>query len=241
MKVLAIQNCAVEGFGHYEQHLATRGVDYTLVHPYRGDRLPPAQEFDILLVGGTPISACAVEGHPFLEAEHHTLQGAVSAGKTCFGICCGAQLLAQILGAEVRRCERGEIGGYQVRLTGEGRRDALLQGFPTRFPVFHWHGDMFSLPPGAELLVEGDRCRNQMFRRGNVVGVLFHLEGTGREAALWAEAYADELAAFGKSKAQVVAECQAREEKTIPLAAQLMDSLLELARGRARAVDGTAP
>jgi GMP synthase-like glutamine amidotransferase len=182
-----------------------------------------------------------MEEHPFLEAEYQYLQGAVSAGKTCFGICCGAQLLAQILGAEVRRCEQGQVGGYQVQLTAAGRRDALLQGFPARFPVFHWHGDTFSLPLGAELLVEGDSCRNQMFRRGNVVGVQFHLEVTVRDAALWADAYADELVALGKSKAQVVAECRAREEKMLPLAAQLMDSLLEIARGRAGAVDGHAP
>jgi GMP synthase-like glutamine amidotransferase len=241
MKVLAIQNCAVEGFGHYKQHLATRGVDYTVVHPYRGDRLPPAEGFVVLLVGGTPISAYAAEEHPFLLAEYHILQGAVSAGKTCFGICCGAQLLAQILGAEVRRCEQKEIGGYQVQLTRAGGRDALLEGFPTRFPVFHWHGDEFSLPPGAELLVEGERCRNQMFRRGNVAGVQFHVEVTGREAALWADAYPEELAALGKSKARVVAECQAREGEMIPLAAQLIDNLLGIARGRGGDSDGTTP
>jgi GMP synthase-like glutamine amidotransferase len=240
MKVLAIQNCAVEGFGHHEQHLAARGVDYTLVNPYRGDRLPPAEGFDVLLVGATPISAYAVEEHPFLLAEHYILQGTISAAKTCFGICCGAQLLAHILGAEVRRCEQGEIGGYQVQLTGAGGRDALLEGFPARFPVFHWHGDEFSLPPGAELLVEEDHCPNQMFRRGNVAGVQFHLEVTGRKTALWADAYPEELSAFGKSKAQVVAECQAWEGEMIPLAAQLMDNLLEIARGRAGDSDGAA-
>jgi GMP synthase-like glutamine amidotransferase len=233
MKILAIQNCAVEGFGRYERRLVARGVDYTLVHPYRGQRLPPAEAFDLLLVGGTPISAYAAKEYPFLLAEHRALQGAVAAGKTCLGICCGAQLLAQTLGAEVRRCERMEIGGYQVRLTGAGGEDALLRGFPARFPVFHWHGDTFSLPAGADLLVEGDDCRNQMFRWGSVFGVQFHLEVTADDAALWADAYPDELAEFGKSKAQVVAECRAREDEMMQLADRLIDNLLEIARGPA--------
>jgi GMP synthase-like glutamine amidotransferase len=241
MKILAIQNCAVEGFGQYERRLVARGVDYMLVHPYRGQRVPPAEEFDVLLVGGTPISAYAVEEHPFLLAEYRALQGAVAAGKTCFGICCGAQLLAQILGAEVRRCEQMEIGGYQVRLTRAGGEDALLRGFPARFPVFHWHGDTFSIPAGADLLVEGDGCRNQMFRWGSLVGVQFHLEVSASEAALWADAYPDELAEIGKSKVQVVAECRARQDEMTHLADRLMDNLLEIARGHAEAAHAHEP
>ncbi len=180
MRVLAVHNCSIEAFGLYEQLLLDRGIDCQIVHPYRDERLPPHQDFDAVLVGGTPVSAYEAHSHPFLQAEREYLRNAVQKGKACFGICCGAQILAQILGADVRRCQRMEIGVYKVRLTEAGRKDSLLKGFPPHFPVFHWHGDTFGIPEHADLLVEGQDCPNQMFRRGKVVGVQFHLEVTSQ-------------------------------------------------------------
>ncbi|UCE18000.1 MAG: type 1 glutamine amidotransferase [Gemmatimonadota bacterium] len=227
MKILAIQNCEIEGFGFYEQHLVDRGIDYRLIHAYDECSFPPVDECDAFLIGGTPISANEVREHTFLLEEYEYLSGAIAAGKPCFGICCGAQILAQILGAQVRKCEQMEIGGYEVRLTPAGQSNPLLDGFPLQFPVFQWHGDTFDLPADAELLVEGDVCRNQMFRKGNIAGMLFHLEVTTKEAVKWAEEYADELAEVDKSKEQVVSECHQQEQKMKPLANRLMDNFLK--------------
>jgi GMP synthase-like glutamine amidotransferase len=229
MRILAIQNCRVEGFGQYEQVLHDLRVDCRLVHAYRDEPLPYFKEFDAILIGGTPISAYEAHDHPFLLAERRYLEEAVHADRACFGICCGAQILAQILGAEVRRCERMEIGVYEVRLTEAGRDDALLEGLPSRFPVFRWHGDTFDIPEGADLLVEGQDCRNQMFRKGKVVGVQFHLETSSSEAQAWADGYGDELVAFGKSRAEVVAECRDREQEMQVLAERLLGNFLEIA------------
>ncbi|MBN1138815.1 MAG: type 1 glutamine amidotransferase [Anaerolineae bacterium] len=226
-KILAIQNCEIEGFGLYERHLAARGIDCQVVHAYQGHPLPALAGFDALFVGGTPISAYAAHQHPFLQDEIACLRQALDAGKPCLGICCGAQILAQLLGARVGRCEQMEIGGYRVRLTPQGQADPLLAGFPPRFPVFHWHGDTFGVPDGAGLLVEGESCPNQMFRRGNVVGVQFHLETTSQDVSAWADAYADELARVGKSKAQVIAECREQQPEMAVLAARLLDNYLE--------------
>ena len=226
MRILSIQNCEIEGFGLYEQHLIAREIDCQVVHAYQGHPLPPFKAFDAIFIGGTPISAYAAHEHPFLQAEIAYLERALAAKKPCLGICCGAQILAQLLGARVGKCEHREIGGYRVRLTPAGQKDPLLDGFPPRFPVFHWHGDTFELPGDAELLVEGDDCRNQLFRSGSVVGVQFHLEVTSRDAAAWADAYADELAQVGKSKAQVIAECHKQEPEMRVLVTRLLDNLL---------------
>jgi len=230
MKILAIQNCRAEGFGRYEQYLLGRGTDFQVVHAYRDDPFPAAEGFDAILIGGTPVSAYAAEEHPFLRRECEYLRLALSAGTACFGICCGGQLLAQLLGASVEKCERMEIGGYEVCLTEAGQKDGLLKGFPAHFPVFHWHGDTFGIPEGGELLVTGEGCRNQMFRRGHVVGVQFHLEVTSHEAGLWADEYPDELVTFGKKKEDLLRECQEREEQMGALAGLLMENFLKLAR-----------
>ena len=227
MNILAIQNCVVEGFGRYSEFLLDRRVNLIHVRAYAGEALPPLDTVDAVLVGGTPIAAHDVRKPDFLRKEIGYLGGAVFAGTPCLGICFGAQILGQILGAQVRKAERMEIGCCEVRLTNAGAADPLLRGFPEQFPVFQWHADTFAVPPGGDLLVEGDACRNQMFRSSHVVGVLFHLESTSMDAAAWADTYADELSQCGKTRDEVVAECSTREREMGALASMLMDNFLE--------------
>jgi hypothetical protein len=50
-----------------------------------------------------------------------------------------------------------------------------------------WHQDTFELPEGAELLVSGQRCRNQAFRIGeHVYAFQFHFEATTPMLRSWA-------------------------------------------------------
>ena len=227
MRILAIQNCAAEGFGSYAGLLVSEGAALEVVHPYRGDLLPPPRGWDAVLVGGTPISVLEAERHAFLREESRFLSEAVRRDVPCLGICAGGQLLAQILGARVSRNPTKEIGGYEVRLTQAGSADALFRGFPARFPVFHWHGDTFAVPVGGDRLVEGEACQNQAFRAGRVVGLQFHLETGRAEAEAWARLYADELAAFGKTTDAVVAECAGSEPERTRLAESLVRNFIE--------------
>ena len=231
MKVLALQNCVTEGFGLYERWLEEHGVPHAVVNTWRGEAPPAPGPGDAILVGGTPASVCALEEQPCLVAERDYLRAAIARGTPVLGVCFGSQLLAHLLGAEVRPNPRKELGGSELRLTAAGLADPLLRGFPERFPVFQWHGDTFSLPAGATLLVEGEDCRNQMFRHGAVVGVQFHFDVTAADAAAWADAYGDELAAFGKSKAQIVEECRVREPAMRGLADRLLGNFFAMARG----------
>jgi GMP synthase-like glutamine amidotransferase len=222
--VLGILNCDPEGFGRYSEYLERWGFATELVRAHRGEPLPPWSPFQAILVGGTPLSV--YQDHDFLRAESRYLAEAVAAGTPCLGICGGAQLLAQVLGATVRPCEVREIGVNEVRLTAAGREDQVLAGFPERFSVFQWHGDTFGLPQGVPLLVEGEACRNQVFRAGPAVGVQFHLETTPDQAAVWADQYADELALVGRTKGAVVRECEDHEAAMARLAERLLANFL---------------
>ncbi|NIM50528.1 MAG: hypothetical protein GTN62_09520 [Gemmatimonadales bacterium] len=121
MRILAIHSCDVEGFGLCEQYLIDHEVDYSVVHPYRDEYLPPAGEFDAILIGGTPMAAYDLRQRQFLQDESAYLQRALRLQVPCLGVRFGAQILAMILGADVRRCAEKEVGTYQVRLTSAGR------------------------------------------------------------------------------------------------------------------------
>ena len=227
MKVLILQNCAYETLGSYERYLAESRITCDVVHAYR-ESLPDPADYGMLLVGGTPDSAYNRAAVPYLAQVYETLSTAVNGNIPCFGVCCGAQLLAEIIGGRVYRNPEMEIGGYRVALTPDGENDPLLDGFPPQWPVFHWHGDTFDLPPQAKLLARGEKCRNQLFRYGTIAGAQFHLEVTCHEAQRWAHRYADELPGVGKSAEQVVAECRAYESEMQDLSARLMQNYLAL-------------
>ena len=227
IRALALQNCELETFGVYgEELLARDDVDLEVAHAYRGDPLPEADEWDLVLVGGTPISAYAAADHEFLCAELELLREALARQVPVLGICCGAQLLAMLLGATVAPASAMEIGGYDVDLTPQGFADPLLADFPAAFPVFHWHGDTFGIPRYGELLITGAECRNQMFRAGAVVGVQFHLETTAAEVERWTAAYRDELAVTRLEATDVIAAAEASETERLRLARLLLTNFI---------------
>lgn len=233
--IVLIQNCEAEGLGRYEVELRALGFSLTTIHPYRGDPLPALDDVEAVVVGGTPLSACALDAHRFLVEEREYLALAERRGTPLLGVCFGAQLLALLGGAAVKRNPVLEIGGYEVSLTEAGARDPLFAGFPATFPVFQWHGDTFEIPPGGEHTAVGRDCPTQAFSRRSTRGVQFHLEVTAADTGRWADAYADELARFGKTKAQVVSECAESEPELRRLAGLLARNFAELVRLRLRA------
>lgn len=227
MKVLVIQNHAVEGIGLYAHYMVEREIDHVILHAYRNEPFPADEDFDAVVIGGTPARVCDIDKYPILQGEWGYLEKIVEAGRSCFGICFGGQILAALLGVEVGRNPEPEIGGYEVWLTAEGAGDPLLAGFPETFPVFHWHGDTFDIPEGALHLVEGRQCRNQMFRRGNIIGVQFHIEVTVPQAARWTEEYVEDLPQIEKTASQVMDECRVGEPQMKELAYRLMDNYFD--------------
>src|SRR5262249_13728044 len=100
------------------------------------------------------------------------------------GICLGAQMMAQHLGARVAYHAEGkaEIGYYPVRVTDAAR--AVCGNWPD--VVYQWHREGFELPHGAMLLAEGDIFRVQALRYGPAAyGIQFHAEATHAMMCSW--------------------------------------------------------
>jgi GMP synthase (glutamine-hydrolysing) len=229
-RVLIIQNDPPETLGLYEKYLKTYS-DLTLIHAYKmnsEDSFPPVDEFTHFIIGPTPISANDAEKHAFLNKELGYLREIIDSGKPCLGVCCGGQILARLLGGMVLKSPSKEIGSYTLSLTQGGVKDQLFHGFPDKFPVFHWHSEMFTIPHGGKLLATGEPCNIQAFNKDNVWGVIFHLEITLEDAERWANAYPNEPADIGKTREQALAECRENEEQMKHLAELLMENFLSL-------------
>lgn len=169
-------------------------VAYTRFHA--GEAPPAPSDFDFLIVMGGPMGVHDGDRLPWLPGEKQALRSALQAGRSVLGVCLGAQLIADVLGAPVTRSREPEIGWFPVDLSPAARETWLSQVFPASFPAFHWHGDTFEIPSGFVPLGASAACANQGFLGGareNVLGLQFHGEVTAESVASLVEACGDEL------------------------------------------------
>jgi GMP synthase (glutamine-hydrolysing) len=142
-----------------------------------GEALPKLSSFDWVTVLGGPMSIWQEDEYPWLKPEKEFIRRSIEAGKVVLGICLGAQLIAEVLGAEVKSHDQKEIGWFDVKLTPAGKREPIFQGLPASFNCLHWHGDTFAIPEDARHLALSSACQNQAFIFGDrVLGFQFHLE-----------------------------------------------------------------
>ncbi|MDR2760005.1 MAG: type 1 glutamine amidotransferase [Spirochaetaceae bacterium] len=157
------------------------GVTNTLLYNYPkgGVPFPLTRDFDWLVIMGGPMNVYEETGYPWLAEEKVFIKHAVDRGKPIIGLCLGAQLLSCVLGGKVTRNRHKEIGWLPVTLTPEARSLSLFSFLPGKFPVFQWHEDTFTIPPGSVHVAESDACKNQAFMyEERVFAFQFHLENT---------------------------------------------------------------
>jgi GMP synthase (glutamine-hydrolysing) len=179
-KILFIQHGDVDKPGLLSEVLFSLGIDLRIAHPYAGEVLPiDASGFDGLILGGGGQSAYDVALYPYLERECALIRSALGLQKPVLGLCLGAQLIAQALGAKVQRAERKEIGFFPVTRTADAAANGVAAELPEIFGAAHWHSDVFEIPVGGLRLASTDLTPNQMFRYGqSCYGFQFHLEMT---------------------------------------------------------------
>ncbi|MCE9613390.1 MAG: divalent cation tolerance protein CutA [Lentisphaerae bacterium] len=152
-----------------------RGHPVTGTRLYAGEALPVPAAFDWLVMMGGPMGVHDEATCPWLHDEKRLLRDAIAAGRAVLGICLGAQLLADALGARVYANAHKEIGWFPVQRTPTSA--GALAGFPDSLDVLHWHGDTFDLPPGANHLLASEACTHQAFvAHHRLYGLQFHME-----------------------------------------------------------------
>jgi GMP synthase (glutamine-hydrolysing) len=131
-------------------------------------RPPIRDDYGAVIVFGGEAN---VDGeHGWLVEEKELIRGMMERSTPLLGVCLGAQLIAELAGAEVQRLREPEIGWHDVTSTGN---DSLLPA--GRFRAFEWHRYGFDCPPGAIELARNDGgC--QAFRLGHAWAIQFHAE-----------------------------------------------------------------
>ncbi|MBN2188165.1 MAG: type 1 glutamine amidotransferase [Chitinispirillaceae bacterium] len=193
MRLHYLQHEPFEDPGTILEWAAERGHAVGGTMLFKGEPLPSPDSFDMLVVMGGSMSIHHKEKHPWLVTEEKFIREAINEDIPVLGICLGAQLIASALGAKVRKNPCKEIGWFPVSLTPQGITSKFFDGWPVGFPAFHWHGETFDIPEGAQRAAFSKACWNQAFVYGRAVALQFHVESTGKGVELLLTNCKDEI------------------------------------------------
>jgi GMP synthase-like glutamine amidotransferase len=181
-----------------------------------GEPVPDdAARFSGLVFMGGPMSVN--DDLPWIAPVLRLIREARDAGVPTLGHCLGGQLMAKALGATVTRNPVKEIGWGRVDVLRNGAAAQWFGADLDAFDSFHWHGETFSIPPGATRIASSPWCANQAFVLGPHLGMQCHVEMTPELIRAWCQDWEKEVESLARRTASVQTPAQmteALEERT---------------------------
>lgn len=175
-RIVVFQHAIAEGPGLIKPWLEEKGFAVEIVDWSAGESADAGNEPDGYLIMGGAMNIYQHRDYPWLVEEKQIIRRAVlERDVPVVGICLGAQLIADALGAKVVQSPQYELGWWPVNFTPEAKK--RFAGIPASLPFFHWHGDTFTLPQDALRLASSAACPEQGFLwQERVLALQFHPE-----------------------------------------------------------------
>jgi GMP synthase-like glutamine amidotransferase len=236
MKPVAIFRTArSEGPAYFATYLERRSIAWQLVPLDEGAAVPrDPRHFSGLVFMGGPMSVN--DDLPWVTPVLEVIREAVRKDVPVLGHCLGGQLMSRAFGGVVGVNPYKEIGWGEVRVADNGVAREWL-GELQAFETFQWHGETFSIPPGATRVLENAHCANQAFAIGKHFGMQCHVEMTEELIKTWVRGGGDEIKAAAASPAvqapeHIYANVETRLQRLHEVADRIYDKWSEgLSRG----------
>ena len=201
LPVVILRFSQTEGPGYLGNFLTGKGILWTQINIDAGDDLPDdINGFSGLVLMGGPMSVN--DELPWIPDVLNLIRQAVENNIPVLGHCLGGQLMSKALCGSITQNPVKEIGWGGVSKVGQNPAPEWVGDLPASFEVFQWHGETFSIPPGAERLLESAFCANQAFLLDNIhLGLQCHIEMTAPMIESWCAVGADEIESASASPA----------------------------------------
>ena len=215
MKPVAIfRHSSTEGPGYFATYLDHRRIPWQLIKVDAGDAVPAdPRAFSGLVFMGGPMSVN--DELPWIEAELRLIRAAVDAEVPALGHCLGGQLMSKALGGVVSRNPVKEIGWGEISVLDAPPAPEWFGHASPSFLAFHWHGETFTVPPGAQRVLSNAHCENQAFVLGKHLGMQCHIEMTREMVESWCASGAREIQHSNSPAVQSVEEIKADLERRL--------------------------
>jgi GMP synthase (glutamine-hydrolysing) len=194
LKIQVLQHVPFEGPANIALWAKDNSHEINITRLYSSEGFPMQENFELLVVMGGPMGVYDEKKYSWMKKEKQFIEKCIFNNKLVLGICLGAQLIADVLGALVYKNLEKEIGFFNVSLTDEGCSSDIFKNLPSKLSAFHWHGDTFEIPSNAKHLTTSDACENQAFLYSdNVLGLQFHFESSAESIKTLIENCRDDL------------------------------------------------
>jgi GMP synthase-like glutamine amidotransferase len=215
MTVLISRHVQSEGPAYFADFLDRHGIPYTIIKIDQDEALPKRiTGLSGLVFMGGPMSVN--DDLPWIPQALTLIRQAIESDIPVLGHCLGGQLISKALGGTVAPNRVREIGWFPARVVDGPLAETWFEGLDPEFEVYHWHGETFTVPPGATRILASAACENQAFAIGKTLGLQCHVEMTADLVREWARVGAREIAepsASVQNAAQMLHELEARVER----------------------------
>jgi GMP synthase-like glutamine amidotransferase len=228
-EILIFRHAPHEGPGYLAEYLDRHHLPWHLVRIDQNHPIPSSIDgvSGLVFMGG-PMSVN--DPLPWIPQATRIIQQAVAADVPVLGHCLGGQLISKALGGAITKNPVKEIGWLPVSRVDSSAAKLWLDELPAEFEVFHWHGETFSIPPGATRLLASSDCANQAFVFGKTLAFQCHIEMTSDMVREWARLGADDLApqcATVQNPQAMTAELDRRVERLQGIADKFYDRWIQ--------------
>jgi GMP synthase (glutamine-hydrolysing) len=172
IRILVVQNDVDKGLGRIGDGFYGTGAELDTRMAFND--VPSVVGYDGLIV--LPGHADPVDDDPAVHRARGAIEEALAEDLPVLGVCLGGQLLAQVLGGDVYKCDN-EVAFHDVRTLPAAQTDPLLHGIPTTYSSFHAHAFAFTAPSNSTVLIETD-ASIQALRHGKTWAFQCHPETT---------------------------------------------------------------
>ena len=204
MKPVAIfRHWPTEGPGYFATVLGRHHIPWRVIEIDSGEAVPDdPRAFSGLAFMGGPMSVN--DDLPWIAPELQLIRASVEVGVPVLGHCLGGQLMSKALGGAVSRTPLKEIGWGDVEVLNNPAAQQWFGHAPASFMSFHWHGETFTIPSGAERVLANQYCENQAFALGPHLGMQCHIEMTPDMIDTWCATGAREISRSKSPAVQTV-------------------------------------
>ena len=182
MEVIVLQHIKIEDPGYIKDLMLLDDVNLTTIELDEGEKIPDdLNKFDAMFCMGGPMDTLMEKEYPWLIDEKNKIKEfVVSLKKPYLGFCLGCQLLGEVVGGDVIKSNKPEIGMLDVNFLKNKNNDILFSSFPDKIKTLQWHSyEVTNLENNKDitLLASSPTTKYQIFKYQNhAYGIQFHIE-----------------------------------------------------------------
>ena len=182
MEVIVLQHIKVEDPGHIKDLMLADKVNLTTIELDEGEKIPnDLSKFDAMFCMGGPMDTWMEDKYPWLIDEKQKIKNfVIDLKKPYLGFCLGCQLLGEVVGGNVIKSAKPEIGMLDVNFSQDKSNDQLFSTFPDKVKALQWHSyEVVNLENNKDitLLASSPTTKYQIFKyQDHAYGIQFHIE-----------------------------------------------------------------